>query len=86
MSEVVYFFCAAASALCAFLLIRGYLRRRTRMLLWSSVYFLCQALSNAVLVLDLVIFPDVPLTMLRRLLTFSGTAIFLLAMIAEVDA
>ena len=43
--------------LCAFLLLRGYARVRQRLLLWSGLCFVGLMLSNAVLFLDLSVFP-----------------------------
>ncbi|HEY7639866.1 MAG TPA: DUF5985 family protein [Steroidobacteraceae bacterium] len=43
--------------LCAFLLLRGYARVRQRLLLWSGLCFVGLAISNAVLFVDLSIYP-----------------------------
>jgi hypothetical protein len=86
MSELIYFICAGASAFCAFLLIRGYFRRRTRLLFWSSVYFCGQTIANLLLVLDLVVFPDVNMALARRVVAVVTTGLFLFALIAEVEA
>lgn len=85
MSESIYFICALTSGFCAFLLIRGYCRRPSAVLFWSSVYFLCQAATNIVLVVDLVLLPTVDMSMFRRFLTMIGTVTFLLGLIWETD-
>jgi hypothetical protein len=59
MAEAVYILCAALSASCAFILFRGYRRSLSKLLLWSSLCFGMLALSNGVLVLDMVIFPEI---------------------------
>lgn len=43
--------------LCAFLLLRGYARVRQRLLLWSGLCFAGLAISNAVVFVDLAVFP-----------------------------
>jgi hypothetical protein len=85
MSEIIYFFCAITSAFCAVLLIRGYRLRKSRLLFWSSLYFCGQALTNALLVLDLVVLPEMDMSFMRRLVTFSATTLFLMALIGEVE-
>lgn len=70
MLEVVYVLCAATSLLCATLLGRSYLRAPTRLLLWSALCFVGLFVNNALLVLDLMILPDVDLSIAR-----SGTAV-----------
>lgn len=57
MAELTYLLCAATSVLCAVLLLRGYLRTRTRLLMWSTLCFIGLALNNILLFLDLVVFP-----------------------------
>lgn len=43
--------------LCAFLLLRAYARVRQRLLLWSGLCFAGLAISNAVVFVDLSIYP-----------------------------
>jgi len=59
MAEITYVMCMVMSVACAFLLVRGYRRDRSALLLWSSACFACIALNCAILVLDLVVFPEV---------------------------
>lgn len=49
---VVYVLCAATSALCAYLLARGYRQSGARLLFWSSLCFVGFALNNLLLVVD----------------------------------
>lgn len=58
MASAVYILCALTSAACAVMLLRGYLRSRTRFLLWSSVCFSALFVNNLMLVLDRVVVPD----------------------------
>jgi hypothetical protein len=65
MAESVYMLCALTSVWCAFALFRTYVRRRTRLLLWSCLCFVGLALNNAILCLDLIVLPAVDLSLLR---------------------
>jgi len=79
MAELTYLLCAATSILCAALLLRGYLRTRTRLLMWSTLCFIGLALNNILLFLDLVVFPgpEVDLRLYR-----SGSALISLALLS----
>ena len=61
----VYILCFLTSAACAFLLGRSYSRSRVCLLFWSSICFGFLALNNLALVLDLIIWPDGDLRLLR---------------------
>jgi hypothetical protein len=65
MGAVIYSLCALTAALCAVLLLRGYLRTRTRMLFWSGLCFLGLTASNTLLVLDRIVLPSVDLSTAR---------------------
>lgn len=84
MAEAVYLLCAATSVACALLLLRGYRRQRTRLLLWSSVCFVLLALNNALLFIDLIIVPtDVDLSMWRSVTALAGVGVLLFGLIWE---
>lgn len=65
MANVVYTLCALTSIACAALLIQGYLRTRSKLLLWSSLCFVGLVVNNLLLVLDRIFVPDVDLSTLR---------------------
>lgn len=54
-----------ASAVCAVLLCRGYLRTRTRLLLWSTICFAFLAVNNILLVADRLIWTGTDLSLAR---------------------
>ena len=60
-AKIVYLLCALTSVGCATLLIRGYFRDRTRLLLWSSLCFVGLACNNVYLFIDLGMFPELNL-------------------------
>ncbi|HJQ82563.1 MAG TPA: DUF5985 family protein [Candidatus Binatia bacterium] len=77
MAEAVYFLCALASAGCAALLLRAYRERRTRLLLWCALCFIGLAVNNMLLFADLVLVPDVDLSLLRQLSAFVSVVVLL---------
>jgi hypothetical protein len=58
MAAAVYILGSLLALACGVLLLRGYLQGRKKLLLWSSLCFLGLSLSNALILFDLVIFPD----------------------------
>jgi hypothetical protein len=77
VASLVYALCALTSAGCAILLARGYRRRRTRLLLWSTLCFAGLALNNGLLFIDLVLVPSLDLSVWRGL-TGLGALLLLL--------
>jgi hypothetical protein len=85
IGTLVYILCALTSLLCAVLLWRGYRRSGLRLLFWSSLCFWILALSNALLFLDLVVFPDVYILPVRGAVTQVGLLVLLYGLIVESD-
>lgn len=86
IGSLVYFLCLAASAICAALLIRGYMRSRTRILLWSAICFALLALNNLLAVVDIVLIPDgVDLQLERVATSLLAVLILLYGFIWEAD-
>jgi len=61
VGAIVYVIGACTSAACSVLLMRGYVRGRKRLLLWSGLCFTGLAISNLLIFVDLVLIPDVDL-------------------------
>jgi hypothetical protein len=78
VAEAIYALCFLTSLACAVLLFRGYRGGRGRLLLWSSGCFLCLALNNALLFVDLVLVPSIDLSVPRALVGLVAVT-FLLA-------
>lgn len=84
MPTAIYVLCALTSILAAVLLTRGYRRFRTRLLLWSSIFFVCQAITNVLLVMDLAMFPTGPdLVVWRNGAALAGVVALLYGLIWE---
>ena len=86
MAETVYILCALTSICCAALLLRGFARSRTKLLLWSSLCFVGLALNNVLLFLDKVVFADGPdLTVYRGLTAVAALSLLVFGLIWDTD-
>jgi Family of unknown function (DUF5985) len=89
MAEAVYLLCALTSAGCAVLLLRRYRQVRARhgggLLLWSSLCFSGLAVSNAILFVDLVLFPSVDLSLIRAAVGALSSVVLVIGLIWELD-
>jgi hypothetical protein len=82
-TTLVYSLCLAASALCAALLVRAFLATRSRLLLWSALCFVCLAVNNLLVVVDMLLLPSVDLAMARQAAALIGIALLLYGFIWE---
>lgn len=85
MGAAVYIFGVLVTLICGVLLTRAYRNVRKRLLLWSAVCFYFLALSNLLVFVDLVIFPDVNLYLYRLLTAALAMLILLYGLIWEGD-
>jgi hypothetical protein len=77
VAQFVYLLGALTCLLCAVLLLRGYLRGRRRLLLWSGLCFSGLTVSNALLFIDLVLLPVETDLYQLRLATAAGAMLLL---------
>ena len=91
MAEAVYILCAVTSLVCAGMLVRGYLRSRTRFLLWSSLCFAALAVNNLLLFLDKVILTEqttffgVEFALLRAAVAAIGFALLMYGLVWDAE-
>ena len=83
MAEAVYALCAITSLACAAMLLRGYLRSRARLLLWSAVCFVLLTVNNVLLVVDLVVVDDVDLSVVRAATGLAGLLVLLYGLVYD---
>jgi hypothetical protein len=76
MGAVVYVLGTLTSLCCAVLLFRGYHRAKRKLLFWSALCFAGLMVSNFLVFVDLVIYPDVNMYPWR--LATAAAAMFLL--------
>ena len=82
MEGAVYVLCAVTALACGVLLLRGYRRSRSRLLLWCGLFFLFMAAENAVLFIDLIVLPhDVDLLPVRRAVGLGGVIVLVYGLI-----
>lgn len=85
VQSLIYLLCFATSLACAFLLARSYRRSRSRLLLWTALCFAFLALNNLLVVLDMLVFPSVPLVMFRQLAAFLAVSVLLFGFVWEAE-
>jgi hypothetical protein len=85
MGPAVYILGALTSLCCAFLLLRGYARGRKRLLLWSALCFAGLAISNLLVFVDLVMFPEVNLYRFRLITAALAMILLLYGLIWESE-
>lgn len=83
IAQLVYILCGLTSTACALLLFRQHRRTGGGLLFWSTWCFVCLAITNVLLFLDLVILPQLDLSLLRTSLTLAGMLMLLYGMIRE---
>lgn len=83
---VIYVLCALTSLGAAVLLWRGYCRSRQRLLYWSALCFAILAVSNGLLIVDLVLLPtEVSLLSWRSGVSQVAFLVLLYGLIFESD-
>lgn len=86
MGPIIFILCAFTALGAAVLLWRGYRRTRQRLLYWSSICFAFLAISNGLLIVDLVILPtQVSLLPWRSAISEIGLLVLLYGLIFESD-
>ncbi|MGA9797945.1 MAG: DUF5985 family protein [Terriglobales bacterium] len=83
MAPAVYILGTLITLLCAVLLMRGYARTQTKLLLWSALCFFGLAVSNLLIFVDLVIYPDVDLYFWRLITAAIAMMVLLYGLIWE---
>jgi hypothetical protein len=84
MTDLVYVLCALASLVCAALLWRAWRGSGAPLLFWSTVCFVGLALNNLLLVVDLVVFPDANLTVLRSTIALASLAALIYGLVWDM--
>lgn len=78
LAILVYLLGAVVTATCSVLLLRGFARSRSRLLLWSGLCFAGLTVSNGLLFVDLVLLPDDHNLYMWRLSTAAAAMLLLL--------
>jgi len=83
MGVLVYLLCTVTALGCAILLWKAYARSTMRLLFWSAICFGCLALNNLLVAVDLLVFPEVDLFLLRNIAALVGVCVLLFALVWE---
>lgn len=81
MASVLYGLCALTALACAALLLRAYRGSGSALLLWSGLCFCGLMVSNAVLVVDKLLMPEVNLLSVRLAVTAVSMLLLLYGLI-----
>ncbi len=85
MGAAVYILGSVICLCCAVLLIRAYTQVRRRLLLWSGLCFIGLTMSNVLVFVDLVIFPDINLYRFRLVTAAVAMLLLLYGLIWESE-
>jgi uncharacterized protein DUF5985 len=83
LDVVIYLLCVITSLLCAYLLLRAYHRTRTKLLIWSALCFVLLAVNNLVVAIDVLLLPDIDLTIVRLGASLLAVSVMLYGFIWE---
>lgn len=85
LRAVLHLLAIVSSAACTVFLVREYLRRGARLLLWSALCFVGLTLNNVLIFADLVLFPAIDLRVARLAASLAGMLLLLYGFIWETD-
>jgi hypothetical protein len=83
IAKTIYLLCAATSLLVAMMLMRQYLKSRTRLVLWSVISFAGLAVNSVLIYVDLVMYTGVDLSVYRSAAGAVAMAVMLYGLIWE---
>ena len=84
MAAVVYILCSLTAFSCFALLWRGYRKSKVRLLFWSALCFLFFFIDNTILFMDLVVWTNVNLAILRGVAGLTGVLCLLYGLVWEM--
>jgi hypothetical protein len=85
VAAVVYVLCFLTSLGCTLLLLKGYWRTKTRLLLWTGLCFASMAINNAALFADKVLLPNEDLIWIRLVPLLIGVCCLLYGLVWEAE-
>jgi cytochrome bd-type quinol oxidase subunit 2 len=81
----IYVLCLLASGACAWLLLRGYRRSGTRLLLWTGICFFFLCLNSVAVLFDILILPHHDLQAWRHASSFLAVTVLLFGLVWESE-
>lgn len=83
MVELAYVMNILVCLICAVLLVVGWRRTRSRLIMWSALCFLLLTINNALIFADVLIVPDTDLSLVRAGSALMGFSVLLFGLIWE---
>jgi hypothetical protein len=83
IAETIYLLCTATSLLCAVLLLDGHRKSGLALLFWSGLCFVGLATNNLLLFVDLILVPDVDLSLWRSAIALASLAVLIYGLVWE---
>jgi hypothetical protein len=83
IAEAIYLACGVTSLVVAAMLLRQFLRVRSRLLLWSVICFVGLAVNNVLVYVDLVMYTGVDLSLYRTVAGTIAVVIMVYALVWE---
>ena len=84
MPGIVYILCAITSLICCVMLLRGFASNGVRLLLWSGLCFAGLTIENVVLYIDVIVIPDIDISLLRRIPALIALLLLLYGLVWDV--
>lgn len=81
----IYLLCLLTAVACCLLLLRGYRRSGTRLLLWSAVCFGFLALHAAIVSIELLVFPGTDLQVVRHVASLAAASSLIFGLVWEAE-
>jgi hypothetical protein len=82
---IVFVLCSLTSGVCALLLFRAHARTKTRLLFWCALCFVLLAISNVLVLADILTPPITNLIAFRQLAALGAVAVLIYGFIWEVE-
>lgn len=82
---LVYMFCFITCAISASLLVRSWLKTRTRLLLWIAISFILLAVNNFFLFADTTLVPLADLSIHRTVSALAAVSVLIFGLIWEAE-
>jgi hypothetical protein len=82
---LIYIMCFVTSIACAVMLLRGYRRSGTRLLLWSGLCFSFLCLNNLAVLFDILVFPEMDLQAWRHAAALAAVSVLLIGLVWESE-
>jgi hypothetical protein len=84
-AATVYLLCFIGSVLCAYLLVSAFRRGSEKLLLWSAICFCLLAVNNLLVFVDIIVLPELNLTVLRALTQLAAVTVLLYGFVWEIE-